>query len=283
MNGFDENINNSLLIIEKEFNHLNSFNIENNIENRIELYKKTSKSSEIINNNIYKITNIVKDIRETKLEETKTLAINFLTENKSNKKLSEINSCIEKDKNIFKKYKENKEELYEELSLNLELFLEIIKKSNKKNNYQIKIEEIKKYRIFIHDVINKLNLVSINLINKVLLKELEKKEIIKEEIFFKKMFEDSKESIDLLKNDLLSFKNNLIISDEDYQKNLKEIEDNFYIILPKLFDQKITFRDAKMETLLTIINDEKYKKYLKFKYNLDDEKDLMDFLNKSFL
>ena len=72
-------------------------------------------------------------------------------------------------------------------------------------------------------------------------------------------------------------------SDEDYQKNLKEIEDNFYIILPKLFDQKITFRDAKMETLLTIINDEKYKKYLKFKYNLDDEKDLMDFLNKSFL
>lgn len=283
MNGFDENINNSLLIIEKEFNHLNSFNIENNIENRIELYKKTSKSSEIINDNIYKITNIVKDIRETKLEETKTLAINFLTENKSNKKLSEINSCIEKDKNIFKKYKENKEELYEELSLNLELFLEIIKKSNKKNNYQIKIEEIKKYRIFIHDVINKLNLVSINLINKVLLKELEKKEIIKEEIFFKKMFEDSKESIDLLKNDLLLFKNNLIISDEDYQKNLKEIEDNFYIILPKLFDQKITFRDAKLETLLTIINDEKYKKYLKFKYNLDDEKDLMDFLNKSFL
>lgn len=277
-----EEINNCLDIIEKEFISLNSLLIENTIESRGDFYKKSLISSSLINDNIYNITNIVKNIREEKLEETKDLSIKFLNENKNNEKLKKIKSSID-ERNILEVYNENKEDLFDELSLNLELFFEIIKVSKENNNYQIKIEEIKKYRVFIHDVINKLNLISINLINKILSKELEKKEILKDESFFKNMLIESLDTITLLKKDFILFKERLIMSDEEYKKNLKELEENFYILLPSLFQQKITFQDAKTQTILTLSNDEKYKKYLKYKFNIDKEEEVIKFLNENFL
>ena len=277
-----EEINNCLDIIEKEFISLNSLLIENTIESRGDFYKKSLVSSSLINDNIYNITNIVKNIREEKLEETKDLSIKFLNENKNNEKLKKIKSSID-ERNILEVYNENKEDLFDELSLNLELFFEIIKVSKENNNYQIKIEEIKKYRVFIHDVINKLNLISINLINKILSKELEKKEILKDESFFKNMLIESLDTITLLKKDFILFKERLIMSDEEYKKNLKELEENFYILLPSLFQQKITFQDAKAQTILTLSNDEKYRKYLKYKFNIDKEEEVIKFLNENFL
>lgn len=277
-----EEINNCLDIIEKEFISLNSLLIENTIESRGDFYKKSLVSSSLINDNIYNITNIVKNIREEKLEETKDLSIKFLNENKNNEKLKKIKSSID-ERNILEVYNENKEDLFDELSLNLELFFEIIKVSKENNNYQIKVEEIKKYRVFIHDVINKLNLISINLINKILSKELEKKEILKDEGFFKNMLIESLDTITLLKKDFILFKESLIMSDEEYKKNLKELEENFYILLPSLFQQKITFQDAKTQTILTLSNDEKYRKYLKYKFNIDKEEEVIKFLNENFL
>ncbi len=277
-----EEINNCLDIIEKEFISLNSLLIENTIESRGDFYKKSLVSSSLINDNIYNITNIVKNIREEKLEETKDLSIKFLNENKNNEKLKKIKSSID-ERNILEVYNENKEDLFDEMSLNLELFFEIIKVSKENNNYQIKVEEIKKYRVFIHDVINKLNLISINLINKILSKELEKKEILKDESFFKNMLIESLDTITLLKKDFILFKERLIMSDEEYKKNLKELEENFYILLPSLFQQKITFQDAKAQTILTLSNDEKYRKYLKYKFNIDKEEEVIKFLNENFL
>lgn len=277
-----EEINNCLDIIEKEFISLNSLLIENTIESRGDFYKKSLVSSSLINDNIYNITNIVKNIREEKLEETKDLSIKFLNENKNNEKLKKIKSSID-ERNILEVYNENKEDLFDEMSLNLELFFEIIKVSKENNNYQIKVEEIKKYRVFIHDVINKLNLISINLINKILSKELEKKEILKDESFFKNMLIESLDTITLLKKDFILFKESLIMSDEEYKKNLKELEENFYILLPSLFQQKITFQDAKAQTILTLSNDEKYRKYLKYKFNIDKEEEVIKFLNENFL
>ncbi len=277
-----EEINNFLDIIEKEFISLNSLLIENTIESRGDFYKKSLVSSSLINDNIYNITNIVKNIREEKLEETKDLSIKFLNENKNNEKLKKIKSSID-ERNILEVYNENKEDLFDEMSLNLELFFEIIKVSKENNNYQIKVEEIKKYRVFIHDVINKLNLISINLINKILSKELEKKEILKDESFFKNMLIESLDTITLLKKDFILFKESLIMSDEEYKKNLKELEENFYILLPSLFQQKITFQDAKAQTILTLSNDEKYRKYLKYKFNIDKEEEVIKFLNENFL
>lgn len=68
---------------------------------------------------------------------------------------------------------------------------------------------------------------------------------------------------------------------KEFEKNIKEIEKNFFDMLPEFFSKGISYKDAKIETINTIINDEKYSLYLEqnLKLKNNDEKTNYLFLN----
>lgn len=198
-NEITKEILNNLNKLEDSISNLLNFNIENNVENRIVFKNKCEEENININTNIINITKIISNYRREVIKDTLNLTEDFFNHNKNNKNINEIEipSLEMKIKEI-----DDINEIYEEVSINIDLFKQLIDFSIKdKEIYLNKINKIEKIRKEIHDVNNKLTLLSIILLIKILNKEIKENEIKKDEVFFKNILNEVLETIVFLKKE----------------------------------------------------------------------------------
>lgn len=198
-NEITKEILNNLNKLEDSISNLLNFNIENNIENRVVFKNKCEEENTNINTNIINITKIISNYRREVIKDTLNLTEIFFNHNKNNKNINEIEipSLEIKIKEIV-----DINEIYEEVSINIDLFKQLINLSiEDKEIYLDKINKIEKIRKEIHDVNNKLTLLSIILLIKILNKEIKENEIKKDEVFFKNILNEILEIIIFLKKE----------------------------------------------------------------------------------